>query len=146
MDNELKYSLDLNCETEKAWAALTDADLVKQYMFGSEVHSSWNPGDVIEYTMDIEGKNVVVVNGIIEEADAPHKLAHTLFPTGSEMADVPENYLHISYEITETAQGCRLEILQSGFETVADGEQRYEDSVGGWEHLLKELKKTAESA
>jgi uncharacterized protein YndB with AHSA1/START domain len=145
MKNELTLSLDLNCSPEQAWAALTEAEKVKQYMFGSEVHSCWNAGESIEYTMEIEGKEVVVVNGIIVEAEAPHKLAHTLFPTGSDMDDIPENYLHISYEITESDFGCRLHILQSGFESVADGEQRYQDSVSGWDYILKELKKTAES-
>ncbi len=146
MQNEIKLSLELHCPPEKTWAALTDPQLVQQYMFGSQVHSSWKAGESIEYSMDIEGKEVVVVNGIIEEIEEDRLLVHSLFPTGSEMDDIPENYLHIKYEITETDNGSRLDILQWGFASVADGEKRYQDSIGGWDYLLKELKSTAESA
>ena len=146
MQNEIVINLEVEASASKVWACLTDPDLVKQYMFGSIVHSSWKVGDPIEYTMNIEGKDMVVVNGIIKEVDVDNRLVHTLFPTGSAMEDIPENYLDIEYNISSDGSTTTLNIIQSGFESVADGEQRYKDSISGWDIILDMIKKLAEAS
>lgn len=145
MKNRIELSIQINTNPENVWSMLTKPELVKQYMFGSTVHSDWEEGSSIVYTLPIDGKDIVVVNGMIEEVEAPKKLHHTLFPTGSDIDDIRENYLEIIYTIEKHDGSCTLSIDQFGFETVANGKGRYEESISGWDQLLEKMKEVAES-
>jgi uncharacterized protein YndB with AHSA1/START domain len=49
-------ALTINATASKVWEALTKPELVKQYLFGTEVTSDWRVGSPITYTGIWEGK------------------------------------------------------------------------------------------
>ena len=47
---------EIDAPPEKVWRALTDPELIKKYMFGSEVKTDWKPGSPITWTGEFEGR------------------------------------------------------------------------------------------
>jgi uncharacterized protein YndB with AHSA1/START domain len=47
---------EIGAPPEKVWRALTDPELIKKYMFGSEVKTDWKPGSPITWTGEFEGR------------------------------------------------------------------------------------------
>jgi uncharacterized protein YndB with AHSA1/START domain len=41
---------EINASPAQVWAALTDPELIKQYMFGSQVETDWHPPGAIPAT------------------------------------------------------------------------------------------------
>ena len=47
---------EIDAPPEKVWQALTDPELIKKYMFGSEVTTDWKPGSPITWKGEFEGR------------------------------------------------------------------------------------------
>ena len=47
---------EIEAPPEKVWRALTDPELIKKYMFGSEVRTDWQPGSPITWKGEFEGR------------------------------------------------------------------------------------------
>ena len=141
---EFRTETTVHASPEKVWEALTHPEKIAQYMFGSLAESAWEKGSELKFYMEKEGNKILVVRGHITEIEKPAVFAHTLFPSTWDMEDVPENYLTVKYLIRPLEKGCKLEIIQTGFDTAAQGEKRYKDVVEGWKMTLPELVKVAE--
>jgi uncharacterized protein YndB with AHSA1/START domain len=50
-------SIVIHAPAPRVWRCMTDPALVKQVMFGSEVHSDWKEGSSITYKGIWEGKS-----------------------------------------------------------------------------------------
>ena len=91
---------------------------------------------------------MVFVKGHIEKIIPNQILVYTVFdPNNIKMADVRENYLTVTYELNSNANITTLTVTQGDFNTVADGEKRYNDTYNngdGWGPLLREVKKMLE--
>ena len=102
------------------------------------------PGSPLLWKGAADGK--LYVKGNIVSVDAPHHLAYTVIDPNSTIADIPENYLTMTYSLKQRdGNASVLEIAQGDFTTVANGEQRYNDTVGGDDFILMAIKKIAES-
>ena len=144
MQNEIKQNIVINATAWQVWNMLTQPDSIRQYMFGANTKSSWQPGSTIEYYFVQGDTEILVVKGIINRIEAPFYLEHTLFPTDWNIADIPSNYLAVSYQIQPKGDQTELTIVQTGFMQVAEGEKRYNDSVEGWKAILPQMKEVAE--
>ena len=51
-----KTSITINAPKSKVWDALTKPELIKQYLFGTEVTTDWQVGSPIIYKGIWEGK------------------------------------------------------------------------------------------
>ena len=51
-----KAAITINAPASKVWDALTKPDLIKQYLFGTEVTTDWQAGSPITYRGTWEGK------------------------------------------------------------------------------------------
>ena len=49
-------TITINASTSKVWDALTKPELIKQYLFGTEVATDWQVGSPIRYRGVWEGK------------------------------------------------------------------------------------------
>jgi hypothetical protein len=66
------------------------------------------------------------------------------FDPNSTMADIPANYLTMTYKLTPLSERVtQLEITQGDFSKVENGQKRYQDSLGGFE-ILETIKMLAE--
>jgi uncharacterized protein YndB with AHSA1/START domain len=140
----------IHAPASKVWRALTDPSETKQYMFGCETVSDWNIGSPLLWEGTWEGKKMVFVKGHIANIIPDRHLTYTVFdPNNPAMEDVPENYLTVTYDLSEEEHGTRLTVTQGDFSKVADGERRYQESYNngeGWNPILKKIKEQVESA
>ena len=143
----VKNSIIINATTSKVWDALTNPEQTKKYMFGCETVSDWKTGSGLLWKGSYEGKEMVFVKGIILNIKPTIFLKYTVIDPNASMPDIPENYLNVSYELSEQNGKTTLTVSQDGFEGVADGEKRYKDVYNngeGWNPILAEIKKLIE--
>lgn len=123
----------------KAWDALVNPAVIKRYMFGSTVVSTWKVGDPIIWRgswkdMPYEDK------GRVLEVDAPRLLRVTHFSPLSGKPDVPENYHTLTYELTERGPWTVVRLSQDN----NPNEEARSHSEKNWHTMLEALKKTLE--
>ena len=143
----VKNSIVINATTSKVWDALTNPEQTKKYMFGCETVSDWKTGSALLWKGSYEGKEMVFVKGIILNIKPNAFLKYTVIDPNASMPDIPENYLNVSYELSEQNGKTILTVSQDGFEGAADGEKRYKDVYNngeGWNPILAEIKKLVE--
>lgn len=124
---------------ERVWKALTDPTQVKQYLWGSDVVSTWKRGSPLVYRGVWEGKPFED-KGTILEIDPPRLLRTDYFSPLSGKPDVPENYAEVTYALTTETGGTRLTVTQSNIPDEA-GRTR---SEGNWATVLDAIKKLIE--
>ncbi len=142
-------SIHIQADPERVWQALVHPDFTRQYMFGCETVSDWKPGSELLWRGMYEGNPVVFVKGRILEIDPVKLLRYTVIDPNAAYPDIPENHLRVTYELLPDSTGTLLKVTQDGFETVAEGEQRYKDvynNGAGWDPILKAIKGLLEPA
>ena len=140
--------ISINAPIDKVWDTLTDPEQTKKYMFGCETVSDWKPGSSLLWRANYEGKEMVFVKGNIIAIRPPTLLTYTVIDPNAGMPDIPDNYLNVTYQLSEQDGTTTLTVSQDGFEKAADGEKRYKDVYNngdGWNPILVEIKKCAEA-
>ena len=144
----IENSILIAAPVSKVWEALTDSHYTKQYMFGCETVSDWTLGSSLIWRMEYEGQPFIPVTGYILKIDAPHHLTYSVFDPNSTMENIPENYLNVSYDLTTEGEFTLLKVRQGDYNTVANGEKRYQDAYNnglGWSPILEQIKKILEA-
>lgn len=142
-------TITINATLGKVWDALVNPEQTKKYMFGCETVSDWQPGSPLLWRMAHEGRELVAVKGHVVDIQPEKLLVYTVFDPSSTMPDIPENYLTVTYELTPEYGQTILTVTQGDYNTVADGERRYQESYNngeGWNPILVEIKKLVEAA
>ncbi len=130
---------DINGSPAQVWAALTDPEQIKEYMFGSQVETDWKPGSPIAWNGEWEGKPYQDKGEVLEvEPERRLKVTHFSPLTGQD--DVPENYHTLSYELTANEGGTHVSLSQDN----NGSEEEAEHSRSNWEMMLAGLKKHVE--
>jgi uncharacterized protein YndB with AHSA1/START domain len=142
MENKVEKSITINASPTRVWETLTRPELIKKYMFDSDVHTDWKKGSPILYTQQQDGKTIPRVNGTIRDILAPKLLKMNI-------VGVQEKYkmpVKMSYVLEPAGDHVTvLHIREEGFHEVDEGEKRYEQSLQGWEMVLPRLKEVAEN-
>lgn len=144
----IESSITVNAPIAVVWEALTNPEKTKLYMFGCEALSDWKPGSPLIWRMDYEGKEFIPVKGHIVRIELETRLDYTVFDPQSAIEDIPENYLTVTYELTEINGKTQLVVTQGDYNTVADGERRYQESYNGgegWNPILVQIKELVEA-
>lgn len=145
----IKNTVTINASPEKVWDVLTNPEQTKKYMFGCETVSDWKKGSSLLWKGLHEGKEMIFVKGDITEIKPGKFLSYTTIDPNSSIDDTSENYLEVTYDLTPQNGQTVLTVTQGDYSKVADGEKRYKDSWNngeGWNPILIEIKKIAESA
>jgi uncharacterized protein YndB with AHSA1/START domain len=150
MDKELivKNEITINAPALKVWNALTNPGQTKKYMFGCEAISDWKAGSPLLWKGAWEGKEMVFVKGNIVKIDSGKFLSYTTIDPNSPIKDIPENYLTVTYSLSEKNGKTIFTVTQGNYATVADGERRYNEAYNGgegWNPILEEIKKLVEA-
>ena len=143
----VKNSIVINASAAKVWDALVNPEQTKKYMFGCETVSDWKVGSPLLWRANYEGKETVFVKGSIVIFKPEKFLAYTTFDPFSTIADVPENYLTVTYELISEGAQTLFNVTQGDFSTVEESEKRYKDVYNngeGWNPILVEIKKLVE--
>jgi uncharacterized protein YndB with AHSA1/START domain len=123
----------------KVWEALTNPELIKQYLFGTEVTSDWKIGSPITYRGEWQGKPYedkgVILNMI------PNELLETTYWSNlSGAPDTPENYKKVTYHLVPQDSGTLLVITQDNSPT----EEAKNHAQANWFAVLRKLKEILE--
>ncbi|MDP1621531.1 MAG: SRPBCC domain-containing protein [Bacteroidales bacterium] len=144
----IKNTILIEAPVSKVWDALTNPEKTRIYMFGCETVSDWQVGSELLWKGNFEGREMIFVKGHIVSYQPGTKLVYTTFDPNSAMADIPENYLTVTYLLEEQNGQTLLTVTQGDYAIVADGERRYNESYNngeGWNPILVEIKKLVES-
>lgn len=142
-------TITINARPAKVWDALTNPEQTKKYMFGCETVSDWQPGSPLLWRMEHEGGELIAVKGQVVDIQPGEFLAYTVFDPNSTIPDIPENYLTVTYQLATENGHTILTVTQGDYNTVADGERRYQESYNngeGWNPILVEIKKLLETS
>ena len=132
---------EIDATPEKVWRALTDPELIKKYMFGSEVRTDWKPGSPITWQGEFEGRKYMDKGEIIA-VEPGRRLEITHFSPLTGQEDRPENYHRVSYELQQTDGGTSLRLTQDNSSSAEEAEH----SAATWQMMLDGLKKVAEKS
>jgi uncharacterized protein YndB with AHSA1/START domain len=136
--NVATASIVIGAPIQKVWDALINPEMVKQYMFGTNVHSDWKEGSAIIWRGEWQGKTYED-KGKILKIEKEHLLQYTYFSPLTGKPDIPENYSTITIELIEiSADGNRtsLTLWQDNNETEEDREH----SEMNWRIIFDDLK------
>src|SRR6187200_1483927 len=97
----VENTISINAPIDTVWDALTKPEQTKKYMFGCETVSDWKPGSPLLWQANYEGKDTVFVKGTIVSIDPGKFLSYTTIDPNSAIEDIPENYLTVTYSLSE---------------------------------------------
>ena len=133
--------IDIDGAPTAVWKALTDPELVAKYFFGTQVQTDWKPGSPIVWKGEYEGKKYEDKGEILEVQ--PNRLLRvTHFSPMIGLADKPENYHTLTYDLDERGGSTHVTLSQDN----NSSEEEAERSTANWETVLTGLKKTVENA
>ena len=134
-----KATITINAPASRVWDALTQPELIKQYLFGTHVTTDWKAGSPITYEGTWEGK-AYKDKGTILQIEPGKLLVSTFWSALSGLPDVPEDYQTVRYELSNEDHGTRLTITQDNNATQADADH----SAQNWSMVLDAMKKMLE--
>ncbi len=149
MENKLyvKNTVIINAPAAIVWKALVNPEQTKKYMFGCAAVSDWKVGSPLLWSAEQEGKEIVYVKGKIVDIKSEKFLEYTTIdPYNTAIPDVPENYLNVTYKLSEANGQTIFTATQGDYSKVAEGAARYKETVdgGGWQPILEAIKKLVE--
>ena len=93
-----RQTVDVNAPPEVVWKALTDPDLMRQYLFGTQTITDWKVGSPIRWKGEWQGMQYED-KGRILEIEPAKLLRYTYWSSLSGKEDKPENYKKVSFEL-----------------------------------------------
>lgn len=132
-------SIVINAPIEKIWDALVNPDLIKQYMFGTNVMSEWKEGSAITWKGEWQGK-AYEDKGVILKLDKPHLLKYSHFSPLTGEPDLPENYHTVTIELSDQDGAVKVDLRQDNNAT----QEAKDHSEKNWGMMLVDLKKLVE--
>lgn len=141
-------TISIHANALQVWDALVNPQKTKIYMFGCETVSDWEIGSELLWKGNYNGVEMVFVKGHIIAFEPSVKLVYTVFDPNSTLADIPENYLTVTYELSQKGNLTELNVTQGDYSKVAEGERRYKESYNngeGWNPILIQIKNVSES-
>jgi uncharacterized protein YndB with AHSA1/START domain len=140
-NNIAKAETTISATADKVWNALTDAEMIKKYMFGTTVISDWQEGSKIIWKGEWEGKQYED-KGKILILEPKKKLQYSHFTPSPRVADIPENYHIVTIDLEEENGKTLVNLTQ---DNNAD-EKTKEHSEKNWKMMLTSLKKLLEQS
>jgi uncharacterized protein YndB with AHSA1/START domain len=139
-DHVAQAQTRINAPASFVWKALTEPALIRHYMFGTEVITTWEPGSPIRYRGEWHGKPYED-KGTILEFEPGKRMRSTHFSPLSGEDDVPANYHTLTYTLVEDAGTTTVTLTQDNNPDRAAAEH----SEGMWQQMLESLRKLVET-
>lgn len=132
-------SVTIQAVPAQVWEALTNPEMIQQYLFGTEVTTDWKVGSPITYKGTWQ-ETSYEDKGVILEIEPEKRLVSTYWSSMGGKPDVPENYNTVTYELTPEEGGTRLTVTQDNIAT----EEAHDHSAKNWGIVLDGLKNLLE--
>ncbi len=133
-------SITINAPADRVWNALTNPEIIRQYMFGTSVISDWKVGSQIVWKGVWEGKEYED-KGRILRSEKEKLLQYSHFSPLSGKPDRPENYHTVTIRLAADGDRTFVELSQDNNET----DEARKHSEKNWQMMLEGLKGVLES-
>lgn len=134
-----KSSITIHADAVRVWDALTNPELIKQYLFGTNAISDWKVGSSITYKGVWQSKSYED-KGVIKKIEPKKMLVSTYWSAFSGLPDSPENYSTVTYALDEHDGETTLTVTQDNIET----KESADHSESNWKLVLEAMKKLLE--
>ena len=131
-------SVEISASPGQVWNALTDPALVRQYFFGTEVETTWEPGSPITWSGEYDG-HPYRDHGEVVDVVPEQRLVVTHFSPSTGQEDVPENYHRVAYRLEDRGDRTHVTLEQDNTPP-----ESVEDFRTNWETMLGNLKELVE--
>ncbi|MES2649189.1 MAG: SRPBCC family protein [Bacteroidota bacterium] len=130
----------VNTSTDKLWEALTNPDIIRQYLYGANTITDWKEGSPIVFEGEWQGKSYRD-KGTILEIRPKKILKYSYWSSLGKMDDNPENYMVVTYTLTEDENNYTMLTVQ---QDNIPSEEAKKHSVENWQIVLGNLKRLLE--
>jgi uncharacterized protein YndB with AHSA1/START domain len=134
-----KKTVTIHAPVINVWQALTDPEMIKHYFFGVETTGEWKEGNTIIYKGEWQGKKFEG-KGRVLQMETQKLLRHSYWSNISGLADVPENYHIITYQLLPYKNNTKLILTEENLPT----KEMKEASAKIWDTVFDNLKKLLE--
>jgi len=138
---EIIKVIRIHAPNSRVFSALTSSEEIPTFYPLEKVDSKWELGSEVLYKGEINGAAFTDF-GVIEKLESPKVYAYRYWSDNHGTERTPENYLTISYVLTECPNGTELTVTQSNIKS-AGMYELMESQV--WDYLLGSLKKFVEA-
>lgn len=132
-------SIDINAEPSKVWEALTNPDIIKEYLFGTETITDWKVGSEIIFQGEYHGQKYKD-KGVVRENILNTLLSYNYWSGFSGLEDKPENYSLVTYTLKQNNNMTTLTWTQKGYANEAS----YKHTENSMDEFLGSIKKIIE--
>jgi uncharacterized protein YndB with AHSA1/START domain len=140
-----RVNTTINAAPAAVWKGLTNLATFKKFFFGSDVATDWKVGSPITFRGEWKGKPYED-KGVIKSVDDGKRLAFTHWSPLSGLADVPENYHIVAFDLKPAGSATEVTLSQTNQndkEPLTDKNRAEYDK--NWTMVLDGLKKAVES-
>jgi uncharacterized protein YndB with AHSA1/START domain len=138
-DIRTSSSIAIDAPIGEVWTALTTPEIIKQWFFGVDTESDWNPGSGLVHRGEWQGK-AYEDKGEILRIEPPRLLVHTHWSDMSGVPDDPENYQEVTWALEEQDGSTELTVSERNLPS----EEAKSTSQEGWRSALTALKNVVE--
>jgi len=131
---DITVSKLLPASPARVWQALTSPSEVKQWMFNTDVTSTWEKGAELIYRGTWDGK-AYEDKGVILDVDPGKLLKTSYFSPMSGKEDIPENYNVITYMLETSSGGTMMQIIQENCQSKEEADYM----TSNWKETLEAL-------
>jgi len=134
-------TIHINAPTSKVWETLTNPELMKKWMFETEINIStdWQVGNPIVIRGNMHGMNFEN-KGTVLQFEREKLLQYTHLSSLSRLPDKPENYSVLEFRVTPNENQTAITLTLSNFPT----ESIYKHLAFYWNVTLEILKRMIE--
>jgi uncharacterized protein YndB with AHSA1/START domain len=142
MNHDLKVTgtKTMNSTPEKVWDVLTNPELIKEYLFGTQTVTDWQVGSSIVFQGEYNGQKYSD-HGIILSFIPARELQYSYWSAFYGVEDKPENYAIVTclVDIIDNTQ-TQLQWIMQGYTSEAG----YQHSLQGMDAFMNQIKGIAE--
>ena len=137
--NPVSLSIAIEAPVARVWDALTRPELLRQYLFGTEMTADWWVGGAIMYRGEWKG-TTYEDKGTVMIWEPQRLLVTSYYSPLSGLEDRPENYQTVSWRLSATDRGTTLTLTQDNNPTPEAAEYAGKN----WDTVLAGLKRLLE--
>ena len=135
-DLAVSGSIVVNADASKVWNALTNPEIIKEYLFGTETVTDWEVGSEIIFQGEYGGHKYRD-HGMILENVLRERISYTYWTGFSGLEDEPENYSIVTYALKPVNNTVtELSWTMKGYAN----EEGYNHSKKGMQAFLEQIK------
>jgi uncharacterized protein YndB with AHSA1/START domain len=139
-DLVISQTITINAPVSKVWVALTNPEIIKLYLYGTQTTTDWKVGSSVVFQGEYQGQTYKD-KGIVKENRENELLSYSYWSGFSGAPDVPENYSLVTYILKSIDANTTVFTWdQKGWAT----QEGYEHSKTGMNDFLASIKKIVE--